>query len=200
MHPAQTPLAKLVKSLAGLHQTEHHHMVSWGYQLQGAANGQAVHVIFIISTSVKLVLVVSGEDDLSPKAAIPVNLHEGDNLLPGQLADVTKLQTDFASLISLPCPVAQTSYSTISKWSLGLWRAADPIVYLNTRKKVVQEELKAIGIEESYSDWASPKVLVPKTDVSVCFCVDYRKVNAVSKFGTYPMPQVEKLAFIRNLI
>ncbi len=48
-------------------------------------------------------------------------------------------------------------------------------------------------IEESHSDWASPIVLVPKTDGSVWFCVDYRKVNAVSKFDTYPMPRVDEL-------
>ncbi len=65
------------------------------------------------------------------------------------------------------------------------------------KKKVVQEELKAMldlgVIEESHSDWASPIVLVPKTDSSVRFCVDYRKVNAVSKFDAYPMPRVDEL-------
>ncbi len=49
---------------------------------------------------------------------------------------------------------------------------------------MVQSELEAMlemgVIEESHSGWASPIVLIPKTDVSVCFCVDYRKVNAVS--------------------
>ncbi len=52
---------------------------------------------------------------------------------------------------------------------------------------------KFVHEDESRSDWASPIVLVPKTDGSVRFCVDYRKVNAVSKFDAYPMPRVDEL-------
>lgn len=73
----------------------------------------------------------------------------------------------------------------------GKWHAAVPSFYLSTRKKWAMLELGVT--EELYSDWASLKVLVPKIDGSVRFCVDYRRVNAVSKFVAYPMPQADDL-------
>nr|WP_193639287.1 reverse transcriptase family protein [Escherichia coli] len=48
-------------------------------------------------------------------------------------------------------------------------------------------------IEESNSAWCSPIVLVAKKDGTVRFCVDYRKVNDVSRFDAYPMPRVDEL-------
>lgn len=68
---------------------------------------------------------------------------------------------------------------------------------LPKHKKKVCEELEAMLemgiIEESHSDWASPIVLVPKANGSTRFCIDYRKVDAVSKFDAYPMPRVDEL-------
>ncbi len=88
-----------------------------------------------------------------------------------------------------PCPGTRPSYNTILKQSLGKWRTAVLIVYLNT-KKVIQDELKAmldLGVlEELNSDWASPIVLVLKTDGWV-------KVNAMSKFDAYPMSWIDEL-------
>ena len=47
-------------------------------------------------------------------------------------------------------------------------------------------------IEETHSGWSNPILLVRKSNGSIWFCVDYYKVNDVSKFNAYPIPRVIK--------
>lgn len=64
-------------------------------------------------------------------------------------------------------------------------------------QKEVMEELEDMEktgiIEKSESEWASPLVIVKKKYGGIRLCVDYRKLNQVTKFDAYPMPRIEEL-------
>lgn len=53
--------------------------------------------------------------------------------------------------------------------------------------------LKEGVVERSSSPWSSPVVLVRKSDGSHRFCVDFRKLNAVTKRDAYPLPYVRHI-------
>ena len=63
------------------------------------------------------------------------------------------------------------------------------------KKEHMQKEIdymfKHDIIERSDSDWSSPCILVPKPDKTYRFFTDYRKINAVTKTDSYPIPRID---------
>lgn len=65
--------------------------------------------------------------------------------------------------------------------------------------KALDDMLEADIIRPSESPWSSPLVIIPKKDGTKRMCVDYRKLNNVTRKNSYPLPDIsEMLSSFRN--
>ena len=66
-----------------------------------------------------------------------------------------------------------------------------PLSAGDAENEIIEDMLNAGVIEHSTAEWASPVCLVKKPDGTYRFCIDYRRVNAVSRKDGYPVPDIQ---------
>src|SRR6266487_4625297 len=75
--------------------------------------------------------------------------------------------------------------------------AGKPYKTNDEKKKIIKEEIEKMEksgiIRRSYSPWASPVVIIDKKDGSKRFCIDFRKVNDITKTDAHPLPCIDDL-------
>lgn len=71
------------------------------------------------------------------------------------------------------------------------YRRIPPNQYKEVREHIAELLRKGV-IRESSSSYASPIVLVRKTDGSLRLCVDYRKLNLKTRRDAFPLPRIDE--------
>ncbi|GBB94650.1 hypothetical protein RclHR1_23990004 [Rhizophagus clarus] len=93
-------------------------------------------------------------------------------------------QTLFQILTGDAAPVAQPPYRM------------NPVKREFLKNEIVKMEAQGI-IRKSSSPWASPVVIVEKKEGDKRLCIDYQKLNAITKADAYPLPRIDDL--LKNL-
>ena len=120
------------------------------------------------------------------------------HLTPLQKAQLEDCLVSFTDVFALDTgelgstTLAQHSISTGDHSAIKqpAWRM--PFVLRETLKTLVKDMLSQGVIVPSQSQWASPNALVKKKNGDMRFCVDYRKLNHVTKLDEFPLPQIDE--------
>lgn len=66
-----------------------------------------------------------------------------------------------------------------------------PLAFADEERKVVQQMETQGIVRKSSSPWASPIVLVKKKNGKTRCCIDYRRLNIVTRQDDFPLPRVQ---------
>ena len=72
------------------------------------------------------------------------------------------------------------------------WFQCIPLPLLEEVHASLRDMLEAGAIHSSQSPWCNVVVLVWKKDGTLCFCVDFRCLNACTKKDSYPLPHIQE--------
>ena len=112
------------------------------------------------------------------------------------LTDVQRTRLVELTLMSSQCELGVTSvvqHSIDTGDHRPIWQPVRrmPLALRPQEDKLVREMLTQGVIQPSSSPWASPVVFVRKKDGTMRFCVDYRRLNSVTKLDEFPLPRID---------
>ena len=126
---------------------------------------------------------------------------EGQPQLSEALTELQKKQ--ITNLLNESCSIFsnEPGYTTLAEHSIHTGAATPvyqppyriPPAWQDKVRREIQTMLDVGIIEPSTSAWTSPIIPVKKKDGSLRLCVDYRKLNSITKEDRYLMPRIDEL-------
>lgn len=158
-----------------------------------------VNALKLWNSPVPAVLYAAECSDVEPltwNEAAPETETDLSHLSSTQQEDLAKLKEQFADVISDVPGITTMIEHRIETGDANPIRLPPyriPQALQGTLREEIRDMLANGIIQPSTSDWAAPIILVPKKDGSKRLCVDFRKLNHVTKADPYPIPRVEEL-------
>jgi len=138
--------------------------------------------------------VADEEETKAPQEEVKIDTN---NLTKKQLEEVKNLLDEKSSVFAKKSAAPSKAINVKHQIDTGTSPPIHIPKYRTSHKErpIVEEHVKDMldknVIEPSRSPWASPIVLVPKKDGTIRFCVDYRKLNAVTVKDSYTLPRID---------
>ncbi|GBM73773.1 Retrovirus-related Pol polyprotein from transposon 297 [Araneus ventricosus] len=151
----------------------------------------------VIATCEPVVDIVARPQEFSGIQHLPSTMGNLEILNEEQRRAVRKSLKEFQNLFSTcdadvgRCNMTQYRINTGDHPSIKQYPRRLPLARKEEADHLVKEMVDNGIIEESSGPWASPIVLVKKKDGSTRFCVDYRKLNEITKKDSYPLPRID---------
>ena len=124
------------------------------------------------------------------------NVNVSPDLTPEQVNDVRSRLEDFQDIFTEQpgcTPLVELKIDVTAKQPIRVKPYPMPYAKRKEVDEEVQKMLEAGVIEPSCSSYNSPIVLVKKKDGTNRVCIDFRRLNAITKFDTEPIENTEDI-------